>query len=65
MTFNFNGKPLCHFITRFFPGLLGTLTAAFLIHLGVHASRVLLCYDFPKSRISRWIVLGFVTVSSY
>lgn len=42
-------------------GLLGTLTAAFLVHLGVHASRVLLCYDSSKSRISRWIVLGLVT----
>ena len=44
------------------PILLGTLTAAFLVHLGVHASRIMLCYDYSKSRISRWIFWGFVAV---
>lgn len=43
-------------------GLLGTLTAAFLVHLGVHASRILLCYEYWKCRISRWIFWGFVAI---
>ncbi|KAE8742323.1 hypothetical protein FOCC_FOCC012123 [Frankliniella occidentalis] len=43
-------------------GLLGTLTAAFLVHLGVHASRIMLCYDYSKRRIARWLFWGVVAV---
>lgn len=44
-------------------GLLGTLTSVLCAFLGVHAGRIVLCYENTHSRIKRWIFWALVTVS--
>jgi heparan-alpha-glucosaminide N-acetyltransferase len=41
-------------------GLLGTLTALFLVYLGVMAGKTLLIYPEWKQRATRWITWGVV-----
>ena len=45
-------------------GLLGTLTSILLVYLGVQAGRIILCYHYTFSRISRWTVWAAVAVSN-
>ncbi|XP_050531798.1 heparan-alpha-glucosaminide N-acetyltransferase [Daktulosphaira vitifoliae] len=46
-------------------GILSTLTNVLLVYLGVHAGRIILCYQYTNERIKRWtiwtIVLGFAS----
>ncbi|XP_049771067.1 heparan-alpha-glucosaminide N-acetyltransferase-like [Schistocerca cancellata] len=42
-------------------GILGTLTSILMVYLGVHAGRILQCYNYTFMRISRWLSWGVVT----
>ncbi|XP_049765280.1 heparan-alpha-glucosaminide N-acetyltransferase-like [Schistocerca cancellata] len=42
-------------------GILGTLTSVLTVYLGVHAGRILQCYNCTFMRISRWLSWGVVT----
>lgn len=41
-------------------GILSTLTNALLVYMGVHAGRIILCYQYTNERIKRWIVWTIV-----
>lgn len=41
-------------------GLLGTMTSVLLVYLGVQAGRIILCYHYTFSRLSRWTVWAAV-----
>ncbi|VVC42500.1 Hypothetical protein CINCED_3A015091 [Cinara cedri] len=36
-------------------GILSTLTNILLVYMGVHAGRIILCYQYTNERIKRWI----------
>ncbi|KAK9506946.1 hypothetical protein O3M35_008791 [Rhynocoris fuscipes] len=41
-------------------GLLGTLTTAFTVFMGAHASRIILCYRTPNGRLTRWLIIAII-----
>ncbi|XP_026814068.1 heparan-alpha-glucosaminide N-acetyltransferase isoform X1 [Rhopalosiphum maidis] len=41
-------------------GVLSTLTNALLVYMGVHAGRIILCYQYTNERIKRWIAWTIV-----
>ncbi|XP_067928536.1 heparan-alpha-glucosaminide N-acetyltransferase-like [Watersipora subatra] len=41
-------------------GLLGTLNSIFLCFLGVQAGRILVAYECPKARVTRWLIWSFL-----
>lgn len=42
-------------------GLLGTLTSVLCAFFGVHAGRVILCFENSSSRMTRWVNWAFIT----
>lgn len=43
-------------------GILSTLTNTLLVYMGVHAGRIILCYQYTNERIKRWIAWTIVLV---
>ncbi|KAL0274548.1 UNVERIFIED_CONTAM: hypothetical protein PYX00_002650 [Menopon gallinae] len=41
-------------------GLLGTMTSVFCAFLGLHAGRIILCYENTASRLLRWLTWGML-----
>lgn len=41
-------------------GILGCLTSAFLVFLGIHAGRIMIMYNSTKDKVIRLVVTGFV-----
>ncbi|XP_025412388.1 heparan-alpha-glucosaminide N-acetyltransferase isoform X2 [Sipha flava] len=41
-------------------GILSTLTNVLLVYMGVHAGRIILCYQYTNERIKRWIAWTIV-----
>ncbi|XP_050428211.1 heparan-alpha-glucosaminide N-acetyltransferase isoform X2 [Adelges cooleyi] len=41
-------------------GILSTLTNVLLVYMGVHAGRIILCYQYTNERIKRWIAWTLV-----
>lgn len=44
-------------------GILSTLTNVLLVYMGVHAGRIVLCYQYTNERIKRWVAWTIVLVS--
>lgn len=42
-------------LSFFIPGILSTLINVLLVYMGVHAGRIILCYQYTNERIKRWI----------
>lgn len=43
-------------------GILSTLTNTLLVYMGVHAGRIILCYQYTNERIKRWAIWTIVFV---
>lgn len=43
------------FFLKNFLGILSTLTNTLLVYMGVHAGRIILCYQYTNERMKRWI----------
>lgn len=50
----------CNYIA----GLMNTISAIFIVYLGVHAGKILLMYYQYNGRVIRWLLWAVLTVSS-